>query len=58
MNNQACKTALSVPFYFMLCASESAKQLCKAAFKNELAAMNNPQNTVDFKDYDLTYSIL
>lgn len=58
MNNQACKTALSVPFYFMLCAFESAKQLLKAAFKNEPAAMNNPQNTVDFKDYDLTYSIL
>lgn len=58
MNNQTCKTALSVPFYFMLCAFDSKKQLCKAAFKNELAAMNNPQNTVDFKDYDLTYSIL
>lgn len=58
MNNQACKTALSVPFYFMLCAFESAKQLLKAAFKNEPAAMNNPQNAVDFKDYDLTYSIL
>lgn len=58
MNNQACKTALSVPFYFMLCAFESAKQLLKAAFKNEPAAMNNQQNTVDFKDYDLTYPIL
>lgn len=58
MNNQTCKTALSVPFYFMLCTFDSEKQLCKAAFKNELAAMNNPQNTVDFKDYDLTYSIL
>ncbi len=60
MNNQACKTALSVPFYFMLCAFDSEKQLCKAAFKNEPAAMNNPQNTVDFdfKDYDLTYPIL
>lgn len=58
MNNQACKTALSVPFYFMLCAFDSEKQLRKAAFKNEPAAMNNPQNTVDFKDYDLTYPIL
>lgn len=58
MNNQACKTALYVPFYFMLCAFDSEKQLCKATFKNESAAMNNPQNTVDFKDYDLTYSIL
>lgn len=58
MNNQACKTALSVPFYFMLCDFDSEKQLCKAAFKNEPAAMNNPQNTVDFKDYDLTYPIL
>ncbi|MBS5384219.1 MAG: hypothetical protein KHX86_02750 [Eubacterium sp.] len=47
-----------MPFYFMLCAFDSEKQLCKAAFKNEPAAMNNPQNTVDFKDYDLTYSIL
>jgi len=58
LNNQACKTALYVPFYFMFCAFDSEKQLCKAAFKNEPAAMNNPQNTVDFKDYDLTYSIL
>ena len=58
MNNQTYKTALYVPFYFMLCAFDSEKQLCKAAFKNEPAAMNNPQNTVDFKDYDLTYSIL
>lgn len=60
MNNQACKTALFVPFYFMLCDFDSEKQLCKAAFKNEPAAMNNQQNTVDFdfKDYDLTYPIL
>lgn len=58
MNNQACKTALSVPFYFMLSTFDSEKQLCKAAFKKEPAAMNNPQNTVDFKDYDLTYPIL
>ena len=58
MNNQACKTALSVPFYFMLCAFDSEKQLLKAAFKNEPTAMNNPQNAVDFKDYDLTYPIL
>lgn len=58
MNNQACKTALSVPFYFVLCDFDSEKQLCKATFKNEPAAMNNPQNAVDFKDYDLTYSIL
>lgn len=42
----------------MLCAFDSEKQLCKAAFKNEPAAMNNLQNAVDFKDYDLTYSIL
>ena len=58
MDKQACKTALSVPFYFMLRAFDGEKQLCKAAFKNEPAAMNNPQNTVDFKDYDLTYPIL
>ena len=58
MNNQDCKTALSVPFYFMLCAYGQRKQLCKAAFKNEPVSMNNPQNTVDFKDYDLTYPIL
>ena len=58
MESVSAESALSVPFYFMLCAYGDRKDLCNGAFKNEPAAMNNPQNTVDFKDYDLTYPIL